>query len=163
MMKELGFFVAVLSFSFSSSYGQINIKPDTASFNLSGYIDTTTMKDMNFMVTNPRYKAQFSGGKTAWKQFLLANINVVVPLIKHAPTGNYLVRVRYVVDKSGALRDFGAESNCGYGMEDELIRCLKTSPAWVPANLEKGIKVSTTMRQFVTFRVKGYDCKLEVE
>ena len=162
-MKKKCFVIVLLQFGFYFSFAQQIQQVDTTSIHISEQIDTAVLRQMNATLTNPRYKPEFPGGRSEWKKFLLANINIAVPLIKHAPSVNYLVRIKYVVDKSGALRDFSAESNVGYGMEEELIRVLKNSPLWKPANLDKGIQVNCVGRQFVTFQIKGYDCKLLVE
>ncbi len=65
--------------------------------------------------------------------------------------------VRFIVGSDGKLRGIGADSNCGYGMESEVIRCIKKSAEWIPAETNSGRKVSFTLRTVVTFIVKQND------
>lgn len=39
-----------------------------------------------------------------------------------APTGVYQVIVRFIVGKDGEIRDVVAETNHGYGMEEEAVK-----------------------------------------
>ena len=59
-----------------------------------------------------------------------------------APDSNYEVTVAYVVDENGNISDVNMLTNHGYGMEDEIIRAIKsTSGDWKPAK-KAGISVS---------------------
>jgi hypothetical protein len=105
----------------------------------------------------------FSGGKKAWQNFLRSNINIAVPFSNKAIPGTYKVMIRFFVGSDGKLRNIGADTNCGYGMETELIRCIKTSADWIPAETSSGKKVSFTMRTAVTFIVKQNDVSISFE
>lgn len=113
----------------------------------------------NASVQLPAVKKQpvFSGGKKAWQDFLRANINIAVPFANKAIPGSYQVLIRFIVGSDGKLTGIGADSNCGYGMESEVIRCIKKSSAWIPAETSSGKKVSFTLRQVVIFTVKQND------
>lgn len=99
----------------------------------------------------------FSGGKKAWQNFLRANINITIPIANKAIPGSYQVLIQFIVGSDGKLTSIGADSNCGYGMESEVIRCIKKSSAWIPAETSSGKKVSFTFRQAVIFTVKQND------
>lgn len=103
---------------------------------------------------------EFSGGKKAWQDFLRSNINITIPFTNRAVPGSYKVMIRFIVGSDGKLRDIGADTNCGYGMENEVIRCIKKSSEWIPAETSSGKKVSFTLRQVVTFIVKQNDIKI---
>lgn len=99
-------------------------------------------------------KPDFPGGKTAWQNFLRSNIDIKVPFTNKALPGVYRIMIRFIVNSDGKLRELGADTNCGYGMEAEVIRCIKKSADWIPAETASGKKVSFTLRQVVLFKVK---------
>ena len=99
-------------------------------------------------------KPDFPGGKPAWQSFLRSNIDIKVPFNNKALPGIYKVMIRFIVNSDGKLREVGADTNCGYGMEGEVIRCIKKSVDWIPAETNSGKKVSFTLRQIVIFTVK---------
>lgn len=96
-------------------------------------------------------EAEFPGGFKAWKQFIEKNINADAPG-EGTPPGNYQVIVRFIIDKFGNIADIVSETKHGYGMEEEVIRVLKKSPQWIPAN-QNGRSVNAYRRQPVTFVV----------
>ena len=100
---------------------------------------------------------EFPGGKKAWHDFLRANINVAVPFANKANPGTYKVMIRFIVGNDGKLSGIGAETNFGYGMETEVIRCIKKSNEWIPAETSSGKKVRFTLRTIVIFNVKQND------
>ena len=99
----------------------------------------------------------FPGGKKAWQKFLLSNIDIKIPFANKAIPGSYKIMIRFIVRSDGKLWGIGADSNCGYGMESEVIRCIKKSPEWKPAETSSGKKVSFTLRTIVIFTVKQND------
>jgi hypothetical protein len=105
-------------------------------------------------------KPAFPGGKKAWHDFIRSQVNLPVLFSKNPPAGNYPVIVRIIVNSDGKLREIGAVSNVGYGMEAEFIRCIRKSPDWIPAETVNGKKVSFTLHVSVTFKVKTGDIEL---
>ncbi len=97
---------------------------------------------------------EFPGGKNAWQDFLRSNINIKIPIANKATPGTYKVMIRFIVRQDGKLQEIGADSNCGYGMESEVIRCIKKSIDWIPAETSSGKKVAFTLRTIVIFTVK---------
>lgn len=98
-------------------------------------------------------EASFPAGEKAWLRFVTNNVNPQVPAKKKAPGGTYTVLIEFVVDQHGQLTDFRALTSHGYGMEEEVIRMLKTSPRWNPA-IQRGRNVKAYRRQPVTFQVE---------
>ena len=96
--------------------------------------------------------AEFPGGMEGWKSFLIDKLRPNVPVRHGAPIGTYKVIIRFIVGKDGSLRNLQAETNFGYGMEEECIRVLKKSPKWQPA-LQNGQQVNAYKRQPITFMV----------
>ena len=106
------------------------------------------------------HEAYFPKGDTAWSNYMRQNLNANVPVINKAPKGTYQVIVKFIVSKDGSVSDVEAETNFGYGMEQEAIRVIKNSPIWTPA-FQRGHNVSSYRRQPVTFAVeRPYQCLL---
>lgn len=97
-------------------------------------------------------EASFQEGSAEWKSFIAQNLKTTVPVTKGAPIGTYQVVVNFLVRKSGKLTDIEAETNLGFGMEDEVMRVIRKSPKWNPAVL-MGKTVDAYRRQPITFVV----------
>ncbi len=97
-------------------------------------------------------EAVIKGGSSAWSTFLSRNLDPNTPLKQKAPSGKYQVIVQFIVEKDGSLSDISAETNHGYGMEEEVIRTIKLSPRWTPA-MELNQPVKAFRRQPITFVV----------
>ncbi|HTB52409.1 MAG TPA: energy transducer TonB [Ferruginibacter sp.] len=99
-------------------------------------------------------EAAFPGGPGAWAAFLKRNLDADVPVNNGAPVGMYRVVVRFIVGRDGSAYDVQAETNLGYGMEDEAIRAIKKAPKWTPAQ-QNGRVVIAYKKQPITFVVTG--------
>lgn len=118
------------------------------------HIDTIPGEDTNALKVFDKVEieASFEGGEQGWISFLQNNLNPNTPVEKGAPAGTYTVWVQFIVDKEGKLSDFKALTKNGYGMETEVIRILRKSPLWSPAE-QDGRKVKAYRKQPVTFMV----------
>ena len=96
---------------------------------------------------------EFPGGKKAWHDFLRSEIDIKVPFANRAVPRTYQVIIWFIVDSNGKVKRIGADSGCGYGMETEVIRCIKKTTDWIPAETSTGKKVSYTLRTLVKFTV----------
>ena len=102
--------------------------------------------------TKVEVEAGYAGGDGAWRRFLQNNLDTEVPGSNSAPKGKYTVIVRFIVAKDGTISDVVAETNYGYGMEQECIRAIKKSGKWTPA-IQNGRNVISYKRQPLTFVV----------
>ena len=137
---------AFLLFAYSATAhtsAHFNVSPSGISDTLPAG-DTTNFKKVE-------KEAYFTGGESAWAKFLTKNINPDIPIKKNAPPGNYTVIIQFIVNKNGTL-DVEALTNFGYGMEEEVVRAIKKSPLWIPAE-QDGKKVRAYRKQPVTFSV----------
>lgn len=107
----------------------------------------------NKIFTKVDVEADFVGGNDAWRKYLVKNLNPEVPANNNAPAGKYTVIVKFVVSRDGSLSDINAETNMGYGMEQEVIRIIQRSGSWTPAYQNKRT-VNAYRRQPVTFLVE---------
>ena len=112
----------------------------------------TKKSDENEIFTKVEIEAGFPGGTAAFKKYLERNLNANTPVENNAPPGTYTVIVKFVVSKTGAISDVTAETNLGYGMEQEAMKIIKKSPNWTPAQ-QNGSIVNAYRRQPITFVV----------
>lgn len=98
-------------------------------------------------------EAGFPGGDAAWKKFLEKNLNGSVPSNNGAPVGFYRVLIQFVVSKEGFVSEVKPLTNFGYGMEAEVMRIIKKSGAWTPAE-QAGRKVKAYRTQPVIFMLE---------
>ena len=109
--------------------------------------------DSIYTPKNYKEEASFPGGTEAWINHLNNYLDPSTPILNGAPAGNYTVVVKFIVMKDGTLRQFVPETNIGYGMETEVIRVIKSSPKWMPAQKD-GLPVNAYRMQPVTFVVQ---------
>ena len=109
--------------------------------------------DENKIFTKVEVEADFPGGTKAWSRFLTSNLDSETPGNNGAPAGTYTVVVRFIVAKDGSVSDVVAETNHGYGMEQESIRVIKRSGKWTPA-IQNGRNVIAYKRQPITWVVQ---------
>lgn len=67
--------------------------------------------------------------------------------------GKYTVIIKFIVRKDGSLDGIAAETKNGYGMEEHVIKLIKSVPKWMPA-IQYGRYVSAYRRQPVVFVVE---------
>ena len=116
--------------------------------------DSEIPKESQSVFTKVDVEASFPGGQSAWQQYLAKNINTQILVNKGAADGNYTVRVKFIVDSDGNLKEIQPESSNGYGMEEEAKRILEKSGKWIPAQLN-GKNVSSYHRQLIRFEIQA--------
>lgn len=139
-------------------YDSTGIKYDAV---YSGNAGTLTSYDHGVATTKPiltkeRIEAHFTGGDIAYRRYLQNNLDPNTPAEHGARDGTYRVMIRFKVEIDGRVSDVTAETNFGFGMEQEAIRIIKKSPPWVPAKLF-GLPVVAYRRQPITFVVSGFE------
>jgi hypothetical protein len=97
-------------------------------------------------------EGEFPGGIAAWRHFLEENLNPQIATDKGARKGQYTVVVKFIIGKDGKLTNIEPLTHLGYGMEEEVVRILKLSPPWRPAQ-QHGRKVYAYRQQPITFMV----------
>jgi len=65
-----------------------------------------------------------------WENYLRKNVDTTVPIRNKAKKGTYNVIVSFIIIKDGYVADVKAETNHGYGMEEEVIRAVKKYSRW---------------------------------
>ncbi len=111
-------------------------------------------EDYDKVFTKVEKEAKFPGGPEAWRRFLERNLNANVAADDGAPTGNYTVRVQFIVDKEGNISNVSALDppkacpSCG----PEAVKVIKRGPKWDPA-VQNGRNVIYQAIQHITFQV----------
>lgn len=139
-MKLLKQFLSAFILFFALNAGAQNERSDTA------IIDGKTY-------TKVDVEARYPGGDEAWKRYLMRILNSEVPGKNHSPAGHFTVIAKFIVTKNGTVDSITAETNNGYGMEEEVIRVIKRSGNWTPA-IQNGKPVNAYRRQPITFVVE---------
>ena len=75
----------------------------------------------------------FTGADSSWAQWVENNLNRTIQVDKRAKKGKYIVAVKFIVAKDGSLSDIQCENDPGFGMCREVLRVIKRSKNWTPA------------------------------
>jgi TonB-dependent SusC/RagA subfamily outer membrane receptor len=71
---------------------------------------------------------------TAWRQFLEKyTMSFIEEIGKKAPTGNYTVNVRFIVERDGTISNVSVLNDPGYGIGSKVLEMMKHAPKWKPA------------------------------
>ncbi|MFT3911506.1 MAG: energy transducer TonB [Ferruginibacter sp.] len=132
-MKKITILISFIVFLNANSFGQTTNTVDT-------------------ICAHPELEARMPGGDAAWRQFLKKNLNAAIASNNGAPQGTYTVIVKGIISKDGKISNVTAETNFGYGMEEEAIRVMKLS-FWMAA-LNNNERVKTVHRMPITFVVE---------
>ncbi|MEO7490021.1 MAG: hypothetical protein ABIU77_23090 [Ferruginibacter sp.] len=138
MLKPAIFFM-LLTISFNG-FCQTNIAANTTVIN-----DSTIYTVVDSV-------AYFPGGMIERNKFVGKNMNPGVGSDNGIKLGKYVVVIKFEVTSEGALINFQKATKFGHGLEDEVMRCLKLSPNWIPAK-RNGLNVNsiTEFRQLFVF------------
>ena len=107
-------------------------------------------KDSQSMNRGVDIEAEFPGGIIAWRRFLEKHIDPQAGEADGAPAGTYTVKVHFAVSIDGTISDVKAETNNGYGLENEAVKIIRTGPKWIPAK-QNGNPVNAYRIQPVVF------------
>lgn len=111
-------------------------------------------EDYDKVFTKVEKEAKFPGGQAAWIRYLERNLNANVAADDGAPSGNYTVRVQFIVDKEGNISNVQAIDvpkacpSCG----PEAVKVIKRGPKWEAA-VQNGRNVIYQAIQHITFQV----------
>ena len=153
-MKRIRTGIASIVMSIAISYTS-NAKPTPLiSTNHSFTTDTIPSTDSidERIFEKVDIEANFPGGESGWRSYLEQNLNANTPVDHGAPAGSYTVWIQFIVSKDGRISDIKMLTHLGYGMETEVMRILRKSPPWSPAE-QNGRTVKAYRKQPVTFVV----------
>ena len=78
--------------------------------------------------------AEYPGGIDKLRQFLGANINYPAEAIENNVDGKVILS--FIVEKDGSISNIKVVKSLGFGCDEEVIRVLKLSAKWTPAQLD---------------------------
>ena len=96
-------------------------------------VEFTKEKRPKKFYTKVEFKTAFPGGDSAWVKSIEKDINQSIGVGKRIKKGKYIVSVKFILSKDGNLSDIACENDPGFGMCGEVIRVLKKTKKWVPA------------------------------
>ena len=96
-------------------------------------LEITKEKRPKKIYTKVEIKSPFPGGDSTWVQSIEKNINQSTGLGRRIKKGKYFVSAKFVLSKDGSLSDIVCENDPGFGMCEEVIRALKKTKKWTPA------------------------------
>ena len=102
--------------------------------------------------TQVEHPADFPGGEIGWQKYLQKNINLNIPIEKGAPPGKYVVKVTFIVQPNGVIKDFKVKEDPGFGTAEEVTRIFTKGPNWRPAIYQQKTVASFVERK-VTFTI----------
>jgi TonB family protein len=102
----------------------------------------------NKVFTKVDKPAEFPGGQEGWRAHLEKNLRYPKKAVRRQTQG--VVRVQFVVDTTGLVKDVVAMNDPGDGLAEEAVRVIETGGRWVPAE-QKGKKVIYRHIQAITF------------
>ena len=94
--------------------------------------------------------AEFPGGHLGWGDYLQANLRYPNKAMRKNIQG--MIKVQFLVDKDGNVKEVVAINNLGGGLEEEAVRIIKNGPKWIPAE-QNGKKVLYRHIQAITFQL----------
>jgi TonB family protein len=94
---------------------------------------------------------EFPGGLNGWRRFLEAKLRYPDDAIRNNIQG--VVKVKFVVEKDGALSNLEIMSSPNESLSREVLRLMKSGPKWVPA-MQYNKPVKYYHIQAVTFRLQ---------
>lgn len=155
--RQIVFFLISTVFSTTIHAQEAAIRYDSASRSLNVYNQPAGAEmHLPAVKTKPEYR----GGKSAWQDFLRKNINIKTIFANKPAPGKYDIMIRFIIANDGSIKNAGAETDAGYGIEKEVIRCILLSRAWNPAITANAVKVNFTLRQIIHFTIKPNDIEI---
>jgi periplasmic protein TonB len=78
-------------------------------------------------------KSTYSVEDSAMMQSLEKNITTAIKVGKQVKKGKYICSVAFIIAKDGYVSDVRCEIDSGFGICEEVVRQIKKSPRWSPA------------------------------
>jgi periplasmic protein TonB len=126
-MNKLFLFIFLPALCFTKSYGQSVTAPNRI------VVEITKEKNPKKIYAKVENMSAFHGTDSSWAQWVEKNLNRTIQVDKRAKRGKYIVAVKFIVAKDGSLSDIQCENDPGFGMCGEVLRVIKRSKNWTPA------------------------------
>ena len=97
-------------------------------------------------------ESSFKGGREGWAKYLQANFRYPVQAQKANVQG--VVILQFVIDQKGKVQDPEVDKSVEYSLDEESLRIIQHSPAWLPASVDGKVLKSWKL-QPVIFMLDG--------
>jgi periplasmic protein TonB len=115
-------------------------------------IDKIVMKSKSDTTKVIEVESTFPGGKGSWGRYLTKNL--VYPERAQKLEKQGTVVLQFIVDTEGHIYNQEIIQSVEYSLDQEAMRMIKESPAWIPA-FQKGKKVKSYKRQPLIFKLSS--------
>jgi protein TonB len=105
-------------------------------------------------VSTAQKDASYKGGIDSLMNFIWKNIKYPEAAQKSNASGE--VQISFDVNFNGTLINFAPISNIGFGLEEELIRVIKLTPQWIPAEVNN---IKFRQQYILSFPISRYNQK----
>ena len=96
-------------------------------------------------------ESMFAGEAGSWSRYLQKNMKYPESAASKEIQGTVIVN--FIVDAQGAIQDEFLLKSVEFTLDDEAVRLIKQSPAWIPA-MQNGRKVKSYKSQPIVFRLQ---------
>jgi hypothetical protein len=124
---------------------RMTLKEKNAEDSLNSSHPDTTIKVVQI-------EAKFKNGVKDWTNYISKNLKTPDRLMNILGRGKHGVCVVFLVDKEGNTRDIYLLHSCEWSGDNEVIRLIKNSPQWQPAQ-QNGKTVMYRQKQSITYQV----------
>lgn len=111
----------------------------------------STDKGYDKIFTIVEKPAEFPGGADGWRKYLEGNLKYPKKAWRKNTQG--VVRVQFVIDRQGVVKEVKSMNDPGDGLAEEAVRVIQESGKWIPAE-QKGRKVIYRHIQAITFKLE---------
>lgn len=123
-------------------------------FTATAQVDKTKTNPYDVNVSTSQIDASYPGGSDSLMNFIWKNLKYPATAQQNNVQGE--VQISFDVNFDGNLINFSKISNLGYGLEEELIRVVKLTPKWIPAEINK---MKVRQQYLLTFPISRYNTK----
>ena len=104
------------------------------------------------LVVFERVEVEASVDKTEWRLHLEKELQMLIEKAasKGMKAGQYIINVRFLVEKDGSISYVKAVNNPGFGLAKGAEKVVKNGPKWTPG-MQNGRKVRSYHTQPITF------------
>ena len=106
----------------------------------------------DIIFTKVETEPDFPGGREAWQDYLVKNLDAGMPVDEGWKPGVYKIVVQFIVDVEGNVSDVKTTDHPGSKTAQQCINLIKNGPKWVPA-MQNGKNVKAYRKQPITFVV----------
>jgi periplasmic protein TonB len=100
---------------------------------------------------NTEIESKFSGEPGSWAKYLVRNMKYPESAASKEIQGTVIVN--FMIDAQGMTQDQFLSKSVEFTLDDEALRLIKQSPAWIPA-MKNGRKVKSYKSQPIEFRLQ---------